>query len=233
MPPDARRQWRRLRGLLVVGIAVLVFAVVAADLSLFGGGDAGRVASQAINDPDAPLARFFTPEVMHWQDEIRRWAQLYQINPNVIAIVIQIESCGSPEVLSWAGAVGLMQVMPYYFDNGENMLDPDTNVRHGMTIFKECLNVFADGQLGMAAACYNGGASVTQTNYANWPNETQHYHDWATRLWQDVVSGASSSEALDGWLQSGGARLCQIAAQDLFPVAVTVPTVAAGQLGGP
>jgi len=47
----------------------------------------------------------------------------------VIAIVIQIESCGSPVAMSGAGALGLMQVMPYHFENGENMINPDTNVR--------------------------------------------------------------------------------------------------------
>lgn len=209
---------------LIACIGVLLIVMVTRDIWPFGPWDGGRnVAAQRINDASAPLADFYTPEVLYWRDEIRAWAAMYQINPNVIAVLMQIESCGSPEVLSWAGAVGLMQVMPYHFDDGDNMLNPDTNVRHGMRIFQECLNVFAGGHIGIAAACYNGGASVTRTGYAYWPSETQAYYDWATSLWADVVSGVERSTTLQRWLDSGGARLCAIAANDLFPPAAAAP----------
>ncbi|MBI5959948.1 MAG: transglycosylase SLT domain-containing protein, partial [Chloroflexi bacterium] len=55
------------------------------------------------------------PSVRHWKTQIHEWAAEYELNPNVVAIVIQIESCGDPSVISWAGATGLMQVMPFHF----------------------------------------------------------------------------------------------------------------------
>lgn len=181
------------------------------------------VAAQMLTDPQAPLAPFYTPEVRYWGARIRDWAATYGLNPNVIAILIQVESCGSPEVISWAGAVGLMQVMPYHFDDGENMLDPETNMRHAMRIFTECLTVFANWDIGVAAACYNGGASVTQTSYQSWPQETRHYYDWVTGLWADVVRGAKSSPALATWLAAGGTRLCAIAAAHQRAPAIQAP----------
>ncbi len=193
--------------------ALLVLAVVAALLSGEGLPFIGRDhGAQAIDDPDAPLAPFYTAEVLRWRDQIAQWAQQYHVNPNVLAIVIQIESCGDPYVMSPAGALGLMQVMPFHFANGVNMINPDSNVRQGMIVFKECLTVFADWDLGLALACYNGGPSVTTRDRSTWAQETQYYYRWATGLWEDVKSGAERSDTLDEWLEAGGAGLCRRAA---------------------
>lgn len=193
----------------VVGMAVVLIAFLAIDaLLLHGWPFSGQTARQRITDSDAPLASFFSPEVRAWRSQIREWAKTYSVNPNVIAIVIQIESCGNPVAMSGAGALGLMQVMPYHFEDGENMINPDTNVRLGMKVFYECLTQFADWDLGLALACYNGGPSVTAIDYDQWATETQHYYVWATGLWRDVVHGKKSSGTLDDWLDAGGQRLC-------------------------
>lgn len=195
----------------VVGLAVLaVLALVVLGLI------PRSTAAQSITDPDAPLASFYTPEVKYWKPQILEWARNYDVNPNVIAIVIQIESCGDPAVISYAGAVGLMQVMPFHFENGENMLNPDMNVQRGMTVFYECLTQFSGWDLGMALACYNGGPSVTQSDYDNWALETQYYYRWATGLWDDVVKGRKKSSTLDEWLAAGGERMCRDSASVLF-----------------
>jgi hypothetical protein len=225
-------QWR-LAIVLVIGLGVVVGYIA---LSTVLGDDPAKnrvIAPQDITDPTAPLAKFYTPEVLYWREDIVEWSAVYGLNPNVIAILMQIESCGSPEVLSWVGAVGLMQVMPFYFDDGENMLNPDTNVFHGMRIFKECLTVFADWNLGTAAACYNGGASVTLRAYADWPAETQHYYDWVSGLWTDVVAGHTHSDTLDEWLSIGGENLCEIAAVDLSSPVAAAPPHVGGVLAGP
>jgi soluble lytic murein transglycosylase-like protein len=203
-PPE--RPWR---GVLPVIVAVLAgFLVIDATLLHIWPFNRDQRPAQAINDPNAPLAPFFTPEVLAWRSEILKWAKAYNVNPNVIAIVIQIESCGSSAAMSGAGALGLMQVMPFHFENGENMLDPDTNVRRGMTVFYECLTQFANWDLGMALACYNGGPAVTQSDYETWAEETQYYYRWATGLWRDVVKGSRTSETLTEWLKAGGELLC-------------------------
>ncbi len=188
---------------LLVGLLLIDHFVI--DILPFIGG----AADQPITDPDAPLAPFYASKVLAWRDEILEWAEQYDVNPNVIAIVMQIELCGDPVAISSAGALGLMQVMPFHFQNGENMLNPDTNVRRGMTVFYECLTQFADWDLGVALACYNGGPRVTQIDFSQWATETQHYYRWATGLWSDVVEGNASSETLNEWLDAGGQRLCQ------------------------
>jgi soluble lytic murein transglycosylase-like protein len=208
-----RRAPRRAVRLVVAGVVILAALAIVDTRWLHilpSGGE--RVPAQVITDPDAPLAAFYSPEVRAWRADIIRWARTYHVNPNVIAIVIQIESCGDPEAISVAGALGLMQVMPFHFDNGENMLNPDTNVQEGMSVFYECLTQFADWDLGLALACYNGGPSVTVSDPSTWADETQHYYYWATGLWSDVVAGNDSSAILDEWLEAGGERLCHQAA---------------------
>lgn len=199
------RTWPVMIGIVLVLAGLWVVDAVLLHMLPF---HRDEIPAQVITNPDAPLAAFFTPEVLAWRSEILQWAQNYRVNPNVIAIVIQIESCGNSVAISSAGALGLMQVMPFHFENGENMLNPDTNVQRGMTVFYECLTQFANWDLGMALACYNGGPSVTQSDYALWADETQYYYRWATGLWHDVVEGNRSSETLTDWLAAGGERLC-------------------------
>ncbi len=183
------------------------------NLPLPGGNDTRR--THFITDAHAPLAGFYTPEVRYWQRDIERWAREYGVNPNVLAVVIQIESCGDATAISGAGAVGLMQVMPFHFHYGENMLNPDTNVRRGVSVLLECLAVHARYDLSLAMACYNGGPSVTQRDYDEWAAETRYYYQWARGLWADVVAGRESSTTLAAWLDAGGQRLCEQAARTL------------------
>jgi soluble lytic murein transglycosylase-like protein len=209
--PETPRPARRFRPRLVAAGSMAItmsMLIVLHLLSVIDLWPFDAAAPQAVDDPDAPLASFYSPSVKHWKPQIHEWAAEYGLNPNVVAIVIQIESCGDPSVISWAGATGLMQVMPFHFDNGENMLNPATNMQHGMEVFMECLYQFSDGDLGLALACYNGGPSVTLSDPEYWALETQNYYRWGTGLWQDVVRGHNKSATLDEWLAAGGARLC-------------------------
>lgn len=210
-PPRRTRNFRR-RALIAVVLFTLAALLVLEPSILDAIWPFDQPAPQAIADPDAPLASFYAPAVRHWAPQIEEWAKAYDLNPNVIAIVMQIESCGDPEAISFAGALGLMQVMPLHFDDGENMLNPDTNVRRGMNFFNQCLREFADWDIGLALACYNGGPGVVYDPMETWPAETQRYYRWATGLWQDAVRGDGESATLDDWLSSGGQSLCTRAA---------------------
>ncbi|MEL7673433.1 MAG: lytic transglycosylase domain-containing protein, partial [Chloroflexota bacterium] len=154
-PPSVREKIaRRLRRARWFGLAIVAIVALLDALFILGVIDRERLEDlwpfhwrrsgpQFITDSSAALAPFYAPAVLHWQDSIERWAREYEVNPNVIAIVMQIESCGDPEAVSSAGALGLMQVMPFHFSYGENMINPETNVRRGMSVFHECLSVFA------------------------------------------------------------------------------------------
>ncbi|MEL6151176.1 MAG: transglycosylase SLT domain-containing protein [Chloroflexota bacterium] len=160
------------------------------------------------------IAPLFSPEVIYWEDDIVRWSQQYNLDPNLLATVMQIESCGHPTVNSPAGAQGLFQVMPFHFADGENMLDPDTNAMRGARFLNECIG-WASGDIGLAMACYNGGPGVIQRNPANWYSEVKRYYAWGVPIYADALVHKTESETLTRWMNAGGARLCNSASSQL------------------
>ncbi len=160
------------------------------------------------------IAPFFTKEVKYWESKIVEWGQLYGVDPNIVATVMQIESCGDPQAVSSAGAQSLFQVMPFHFTAGENSMDPDTNAKRGMIFMADLLSR-SNGDVGLALAGYNGGPSVMSRNMASWPNETQRYYRWGNGIYNEIMSGQPASETLNQWLAAGGSALCNQAAARL------------------
>jgi soluble lytic murein transglycosylase-like protein len=165
------------------------------------------------------IAPVFTPEVQFWSPWIIKWAREYQIDPDILATVIQIESCGHYLVSSAAGAQGLFQVMPFHFAEGENMLDPETNARRGIAYLLGSLQR-ADGHIGLAMAGYNGGWGVIPRGWGRWATETRNYYRWGSLIYMDALAGKTpeQSEALQSWLNAGGINLCRRAAEVLAPL---------------
>jgi hypothetical protein len=162
----------------------------------------------------AGIAAFFTPSVRYWAAEIVAWAAEWDIEPDLAATVMQIESCGHPDVVSSAGATGLFQVMPYHFAAGERATDPDTNAYRGLSYLSRSLAAH-DGDVYRALAGYNAGIGGSQRGEANWPAETKRYTYWGIGIYQDAHAGRASSERLAEWLDSGGSGLCRRAAERL------------------
>lgn len=160
------------------------------------------------------LAGVFTPEVRHWEPQIVAWAEEFGLDPNLVAIIMQIESCGDPQAVSVAGAQGLFQVMPFHFAAGEDMLDPNTNARRGLNYFVERLGQ-TGGDIGRAFAGYNGGHVAAGASWDQWAHETQRYYVWSTGIYNDIQSGEAQSATVQEWLQAGGASLCRQAASRL------------------
>ena len=160
------------------------------------------------------LAAFFAPSVQHWSSKIGEWSSQHQVDPRLLATVMQIESCGHPSVISGAGAQGLFQVMPFHFAEAENMLDPDTNARRGSAFLNQCHQA-ADGVIGLTLACYNGGASVLSQPRESWSRETRSYYRWGVGIYSDAVANSATSATFDQWLAAGGQRLCASAESEL------------------
>ncbi|MBZ0306982.1 MAG: lytic transglycosylase domain-containing protein [Anaerolineae bacterium] len=154
-----------------------------------------------------PLSPVFTPEVQFWKPLIAEWALAWEIDPNLIATVIQIESCGDPTVSSNAGAQGLFQVMPFHFDAGEDMLNIQNNAKRGLAYLSGGLDA-SQGNAGLALAGYNGGHSVINKGYGAWHSETRRYYYWGAGIYEDAISGALTSDRLQEWLTAGGQGLC-------------------------
>lgn len=159
----------------------------------------------------AHIAPFFSPTVQRWETHIIHWADDHQLDPNLVATVMQIESCGDPLAKSPAGANGLFQVMPYHFAGNEIPIEPDTNARRGLDYLKRSLENFGDDP-ALALAGYNGGISGATRPLSEWAQETRDYVYWGEHIYADARAGAETSPALQEWLAAGGATLCAQAA---------------------
>jgi soluble lytic murein transglycosylase-like protein len=175
---------------------------------------AGEFSSVESNPGRGSLSPIFTPEVLYWEPKIVDWAEAYGVDPNMAAIIMQVESCGDPEAISIAGAQGLFQVMPFHFLAEENSLDPDTNAMRGLLYFADRLKQ-TNGDVGRAFAGYNGGHVAAASGWDSWAYETQRYYIWTTGLYTDIKSGTSESPTLERWLAAGGTGLCRQAANRL------------------
>jgi soluble lytic murein transglycosylase-like protein len=167
-----------------------------------------------ISSSPSGLSPIFTREIQHWSVDILRWANASSLDPNLVATIMQIESCGDPRALSRAGAMGLFQVMPFHFHFGENGFDPETNALRGLNYLARSLQT-ANGDARLALAGYNGGIGVIPRGEWTWHAETARYVQYGAPIYSDARSGFTSSVMLDEWYQKYGAGLCRQAAQRL------------------
>ena len=158
------------------------------------------------------ISPIFSKEVRYWEGHIVAWGEQYQLDPDLVATIMQIESCGHPHARSSAGALGLFQVMPHHFLPEETAVDPDTNAHRGMSYLNEGL-AYHQGDLWRALAGYNAGHGNVRGPIQTWPQETQTYHYWGKGIYEDAKSGLTSSPTLQAWLGARGNSLCWQAAR--------------------
>lgn len=111
------------------------------------------------------LAPIWKANIRRWSPEIRVVSQKYGLDPDLIAAVVQAESQGDPLAESYAGAVGLMGVMPTgpgfeWRPTSEELRDPFTNLDWGTAILTDILRQ-SGGDISAALAAYNGGWEQT------------------------------------------------------------------------
>ncbi|MBV6397130.1 MAG: hypothetical protein HFACDABA_02735 [Anaerolineales bacterium] len=160
------------------------------------------------------LSSIFTPTIHYWREEILTWSAEFDLDPNLAATVMQIESCGDLRALSSAGAQGLFQVMPFHFYSADDPFDPATNARRGLAYLAKALER-AGGNPRLALAGYNGGVGLIGRAEWNWPAETKRYVFYGAPIYEDARAGRTVSAALAEWYNLFGASLCRQAAQRL------------------
>lgn len=199
-------------GLLIPPLAVLLVAAVLSSLAFRQSPQPANLGAD--NQGATALSAIFTPEVQHWGPSILQWAAAADLDPNLVATVMQIESCGDPFARSTAGAIGLFQVMPFHFANGDDSYFPDTNAARGLAYLGRSLNA-ADADVHLALAGYNGGLALISSPQSDWPSESIRYAYWGAGIYADARDDAAHSARLDDWLAAGGASLCRAAARHL------------------
>jgi soluble lytic murein transglycosylase-like protein len=142
------------------------------------------------------------------------WAAASSLDPNLVAVVMQIESCGDPRATSSAGAMGLFQVMPHHFYPTDNPYNPDTNATRGLAYLSKALAT-GGGDARLALAGYNGGIGVIGRAEWTWSAQTKRYIQYGWPIYEDARNGATTSAMLDEWYKKYGAGLCRQARERL------------------
>jgi soluble lytic murein transglycosylase-like protein len=207
--------------------------------------DGGRLAASpaAVTAPAAAAspssARSVEPSdlgIAWLPDSVQRWAALIEdaatrhaVDPQLVAIVLLVESGGDAQAMSPAGARGLMQVMPSTaagiasargmdWPGPEALLLPETAIDFGTWYLARQLASFGSAQdpdwqrsVELAAAAYNGGPGTVTRHLAgaSLPAETTRYRGWVGGMWRE--RGEASSTTYATWWQAGGRRLVEAA----------------------
>ena len=119
--------------------------------------------------------------------EVSRYAAEYGVDEPLVYAVIRSESGFREDVESYAGAIGLMQLMPSTFDwlqekiegdviyTADSLKTADVNIRYG-TYFLALLLDRYDGDVTTACAAYNAGTSTVD----GWLGDSRYSKDGKT-----------------------------------------------------
>lgn len=123
---------------------------------------------------------------------IHKYAQAYKVNPMLVQAIMRQESGFRPKVKSYAGALGLMQLMPgtaryvarvFLDDNTykrSHIFKPETNIKLGSMYIR--LHVaFASDEVPLALAGYNAGPAPLK----RWVKE---YGDREMDAWVESIT---------------------------------------------
>jgi len=208
---------------LVLGLLLFSFLLILAwpslsDIPTIAASVPTNVPSKVVVEPTTAvsghISPVFKPAVQYWSDKIVDWAGNAGLDPNMVATVMQIESCGDPKAVSSVGAIGLFQVMPGHFTASDDPYEPSTNALRGLAYLKRSLNA-AGGNPRLGFAGYNGGIGVIGRAESSWAAQTQKYAYWGSGIYADATSGVTTSPRLEEWFRAQGVSLCHQAANRL------------------
>ncbi|RMG66146.1 MAG: hypothetical protein D6715_07520 [Calditrichaeota bacterium] len=104
---------------------------------------------------------------LYFEPWIQHYARLRNINPAAVWAVIKKESAFEPEIVSYADAYGLMQIIPptarqiarqlnFPLKDLRQLFEPETNIRMGTYYLQQLLHRY-QGNMYHALAAYNAG----------------------------------------------------------------------------
>jgi soluble lytic murein transglycosylase-like protein len=136
-----------------------------------------------------------------FDEHVRQAAALYQIPEQLVRAIIKVESDYDPRAVSYAGARGLMQLMPATASRMQvrDIDDPRENIFGGVRYLRVLANMF-NGDLALTVAAYNAGEDAVMRHRGIPPYaQTQDYVVKVTRYYQryrTIPDAAAASGAV-------------------------------------
>lgn len=223
-------RWRRIKKqMMKISWRDVAMFVAGAGLVLAGLG--AIVLARSAQTPLAPEAQTITtlwiPDtVKRWREPIETMASRYDIDPNLIAIIMTMESGGYSKASS-GQAEGLMQVSPAtakdiaarYVEKPVSVYDiwdPRTNIEFGTAYLAKLRDIYGTLEQGpswaytveLVAAAYNGGfgaANAVEKGEGLGDPQTVVYSRDAFNMWRE--RHAAKSPTFERWKERGGSKL--------------------------
>lgn len=149
------------------------------------GGGGGTAGLGTINSPE-------WSSVNQWDALISKYAAQYGVPANLVKAIMRVESGGSPNANSPAGATGLMQVMPgMHGYSRQQLLDPETNIKAGVSILAN--NYRQWGSWQSATQAYLGG--TPGSGASDGFNTQDTYWAKVQGYWRELDTGVQASGA--------------------------------------
>lgn len=150
------------------------------------------------------IADYFSPTyqqggqagtISPYDEMIRQIADEFELDWVMMTAIAAQESRFNPSSVSWAGAVGIMQVLPRYSEiSPDSLYIPEVNIREGAKILSEHLKHYSymdsTNQWAFALATYNAGmghvadARRLTIDHNKNPNEWEHVSESLLKLMQ-------------------------------------------------
>jgi hypothetical protein len=213
-------------------VAIAATAVGVASLGYPGEKVSRRVPGIANRPELEPLTTSWLPAtVTYWRSDIEGLAAEHRIDPNLLAIVVLVESGGHPGARSRTGALGLAQIVPatgrhiaaergLAGHSDARLLEARHNLDFGAWYLGRQLARFGvadpDQSVDLVAAAYNGGPTRLGRHLARAAElsaETRRYVGWVGGMWRE--RHGARSETYAAWWAAGGERLVGAAALEL------------------
>jgi hypothetical protein len=117
----------------------------------------GAVSASAVSSESR--ARYL--QTLPFGSEIRAAARSASLDSLLVASVVEAESGFRADAISPKGAMGLMQLMPLHFEQGQQPFDPKLNLMLGTRYLAELKQRY-DGDLELALAAYHAGPGAVE-----------------------------------------------------------------------
>jgi soluble lytic murein transglycosylase-like protein len=185
---------RRFIAPFVTGLLAAIFAVSAVPASA---AQPPRATSPAAVRAYAHVLRKINPQMPAWQSQdlakhLLINANRWKIDANMLVALVTVESAWHTHARSWAGAIGLGQLMPGTAAKlGVNPHDPYQNLQGAARYLYGLLTRFRGkpNQYKLAFAAYNAGPKAVE-EFGGIPPyaETEHYVVKVTQAWHAITS---------------------------------------------
>jgi soluble lytic murein transglycosylase-like protein len=140
--------------------------------------------------------------------EIRAAAGRHEVDPLLVAAIVEVESNFAPDAVSAKGAIGLMQLMPVHFEAAERPFEPTANLELGTRYLGELSRRF--GALPIALAAYHAGPGAVERAGLEAPyGSTRRYVERVLSVYGRYRSEAGGTDSIraNAAVESGAGAL--------------------------